>query len=162
MIKFLPIVIAMLAGISGCSGETGQAQLKQTVQDYYHTYAERQDFEGFMDYYADEALLEDVVYGHVAHGREQIRGFFNWENNDFRLTGDVALVVKEMTIDKNTVITSGYFTPFYFSGDSLGPWRFIIKHRFNDAGKIIYQTDWINYTPRSMLEGGKNLNELIN
>ncbi|MEO0368593.1 MAG: nuclear transport factor 2 family protein [Pseudomonadota bacterium] len=137
----------------------GQPSVKSTAQEFLAVYAARNDFEALMDYYADEAQLEDLIFGHLAENKAQISAFLNWNDGKFSLPdGPPALRTTNLNVDGNTVVAQGHFTPFYYDGNSHGPWKFVIILEFNGAGKIIKQTDWINYTPRNKFLGGENRN----
>lgn len=162
MINFFPTVwfLLPLLLIGGCNSGRQSRATETVATAYFQTYAERRDFDKFMAFYADDAVLEDIVYGHIAGNKKEISEFFDWNRGDVKLLKpSVSLVVEQQAVDGNEVVTAGYFTPFLFNGDSLGPWRFVIWQNYNNEGKIRRQSDWINYTPRSMLEGSTNLND---
>ncbi|MBY6095776.1 nuclear transport factor 2 family protein [Ferrimonas balearica] len=134
----------------------------EQADDFFAVYAERKDFEALMAFYAEDAVLEDMVYGHIAEGREAIRRTLDWSRGEFRvLDGGPALTLTETVEDGSVVVVNGYFRPFEFGGDALGPWRFTIWLEFNDSGAIQRQTDWINYTPRQRYLGGENRNDAV-
>ncbi|MBY6187301.1 nuclear transport factor 2 family protein [Marinobacter hydrocarbonoclasticus] len=134
----------------------------ERAMDYFDVYAERQDFARLMSFYADEAVLEDMVYGHYAEGKSEIRSFLDWSRGAFRVVGGgPALSLSSLVSDGNTVVAEGHFRAFEFEGEPLGPWRFVIWLEFDDAGQITRQTDWINYTPRRNYLGGENRNEAV-
>ncbi len=57
-----------------------------------------------------------------------------------------------------TALVRGRFNAFLYHGQQLGPWRFLMVLKFDEQGKISYQQDWINYTPKSEYTTGHNLN----
>ena len=127
---------------------------------FFDVYAERTDFERFMAFYADDAILEDLIYGHIAQGKSEIRAFLNWNDGKFALSnGATAMRVNKLHADGRYVYAQGVFNAFSYSGKPHGPWRFLIALEFNREGQIIRHIDWINYTPRESFLGGKNLNE---
>ena len=143
--------------------ELNNAHLRQLAADYFNTYSQRLNFDRLMSFYADDALLEDVIYGHRAEGKMAIREFLDWGRGDFKLLqGSKILTIEQQVFGPNRVVTEGYFHRFSYQGKPLGPWRFIITLKFNSEGKISQHTDWINYTPREEFLGGKNLNPTVN
>jgi len=167
------LLISLLFTIGACTSLTGSqttkntpiistSLLEQVVTEYFNVYQHRTDFEKFLTFYHEDAVLEDVVYGNLVKSKKEIKTFLNWQDPNFSLIDkNNALVVQKQVIQGNTVVTEGYFTEFNYYGKKLGPWRFIILLEFNDELKIIRQVDWINYTPREQYLGGKNMNELL-
>ena len=136
--------------------------IRARAGEYFSAYSERRDFDRFMSFYADNATLEDMVYGSELAGKAAIRDFFNWPEGSFRLTrGDRVLVVQKQVVEGNTVVTEGYFNAFEYQGQPLGPWRFVIWLEFDKQGKISRQVDWINYTPKEQFTGGADLNRKL-
>ena len=137
-------------------------QLKLAVQEYFNTYAQRQDFKKFMSFYAKDATLKDIIYGNDLRNKDEIQSFLNWHNGKFeRLGSEHILTVTNQVIENKKAITEGYFHQFKFNGKTFGPWLFVISLEFNEDNKIIKQTDWINYTPRKDFLGGLNMNSEI-
>lgn len=163
MKKFAVIALLMLLfSCSSTSQHHKKQQLLERVNQYFNLYKTRQDFNQFMSFYHPEAVLEDIVYGNYIEGRTAIKRFLDWPNPNFSLTEqNNALVIEQQIIQGNIVVTEGYFTPFTFYNENMGPWRFIMWHEFNDNLEIIRQVDWINYTPKSKFTEGENLNDRI-
>lgn len=170
MKTFLVLIFASV--LAGCvsvpeSPDSGAAQLTapqslvDVAQDYFRIFAKRQDFERFMGFYAEQAELQDMVYGKHAVGAEQIYDFYNWNKGEFTLIKPEALVVTQQLVKDKVVVTRGYFTEFEYYGQKAGPWRFVIWQEFNQSNQIILQYDWINYTPKETYIGGDNMNLLI-
>jgi len=135
------------------------AQIKTAAKQFFELYAERKQFTKFMSFYAEDARLQDLVYGSDLNGKAAIADFFNWNKGDFKVVGvGLALTVEEQIVDGNSVVTKGVFNKFNFQQQALGPWRFIIFQRYDGEGKILFQEDWINYTPKANYTNGKNLN----
>lgn len=148
--------VALLVLVFTCfqAQALADSDLSQTVSEYYQVYSERKDFNQFMAFYAEDATLNDVVFGFKAANKTELRNFFDWSRGEFKLKehGPI-LIVKEQVISGSTVITSGHFVPFVYNGNELGPWEFVIWHEFNEQGKIQSQQDWINYGPKKFLFG---------
>lgn len=169
MSKFVLAILLLL--VSACASVKQQANspiviendnsLEQVAAHYFELFAQRTEFDAFMSLYAEDAELQDLVYGKHAIGAAQIKDFYNWEVGEFKMLKPQALVVTEQVIDNKVVVTRGYFTQFEYYGQITGPWQFIIWQQFNDSNKITQQYDWINYTPKETYIGGENMNLLI-
>lgn len=156
------IAILLLSLCSCANIGTGSDKNARVAQQFFQHYAKREDFVTFMSFYAEHAQLIDVVYGHHAQSKTEIRQFLDWQRGEFvLLKGDNILTVSKQTSQANTVITQGYFHRFSYNGEIMGPWLFSIILEFDNNHKIIKQTDWINYTPRENFLGGKDVNSLI-
>ncbi|WP_136467933.1 hypothetical protein [Flagellimonas onchidii] len=86
----------------------------------------------------------------------------DWNNPNFQKIEKDALVIYDQIIDKNKVVTRGYFTEFLWDGARFEAMHFITILTFNNSGKIIKQIDWINY-PSNLIdyEKRRNSNEWI-
>jgi hypothetical protein len=135
--------------------------LALVAKHYFELFAQRTQFDAFMALYADNAELQDLVYGKHAVGVAQIKDFYSWEAGEFKMLKPQALVVTEQIISNKVVVTRGYFTQFEYYGQITGPWKFIIWQQFNENNQITQQYDWINYTPKETYIGGDNMNLLI-
>jgi hypothetical protein len=157
------VTIPTLIVVTACSSSNYQhPSIEQVAQEYFETYAERSNFDQFMVFYDDAAELRDIVYGNYLPNKMAIQGFLDWNRGTFKpITGDKILTITQQVREANTVVTQGYFHAFEYDGALLGPWLFSITLEFNDAGKIIKQTDWINYTPRDQFLGGENMNSKL-
>lgn len=170
------LLLCFIGSVTGCATTSKTAPHEKQLQQktnvnanivlnhasaFFQVYAERENFDNFMNFYAADAVLQDIVYGELVSGQSAIRGFYQWNAGNVELIGPKALYVTEQVVQDNTVVTRGYFTAFKFHGQNMGPWRFVIWQEFNAEGKIITQYDWINYTPKETFIGGENLNSLI-
>jgi hypothetical protein len=161
---FKPILtITTLFFVTACVSITEQpTKLELLAKDYFEVYAQRSDFNQFMAFYDDNAELRDIIYGNYLQNKTAIRHFLDWSRGSFKVkAGNRILTVTQQTSDANIVVTEGYFHAFEYDGTLLGPWLFSITLEFNTKGKIIKQTDWINYTPREQFLSGKNMNEKL-
>lgn len=140
----LLIGIALSLLTQSCIWTTKQ-DVTQAVQKYYETYQNHSDFEAFMDHYDSNAVLEDINMATKIKGINNLKEFFNWHNADLKILGKKALEVEELVIDDHKAVAKGYFTPFQWKGIKYPSMYFITILLFNDQGKIIKQTDWINY-----------------
>ena len=158
--RTLLIGIGVLA-LLGCSSLNDSSKVTSlTMQSYFETYRQRSDFNGFMDFYADDVVVQDIVYGNELAGKSEVKAFFDWNRGQFELLdGKDILTITRQTLESQTVVTEGYFHRFRFNDQTLGPWRFVMIHELDDDSKIIKQVDWINYTPRENFLGGLDMNK---
>ncbi|WP_240650223.1 nuclear transport factor 2 family protein [Pseudoalteromonas rubra] len=166
------LVLLVTTAMAGC-GVTQQAHqspqapgaLKQTLSDYISTYQARRDFEQFLSFYADEVQLEDMHYGFAVENKQALAEFFNWSAGNVQiLDGDQTFTLNEVILDEQQrrAVIRGTYVRFEYEGREMGPWRFTTVLHFNADNKITYQQDWINYWPRSLTDGGRNLNHTAN
>lgn len=140
----------------------GKVDIESLSNAYFKTYQARKDLNQFIAFYDDNAIVDDLVFGNLVSGKANIRAFFDWEKGDVTvLNNRPTLSIESQLIDNLNVVTKGVFNQFTYQGKKMGPWRFVIWHTYNEKGKIIYQEDWINYTPKKDFLGGKNRNPLI-
>ncbi|MDP2562213.1 nuclear transport factor 2 family protein [Psychrobium sp. 1_MG-2023] len=161
MKKLMLVIITAFFFLSSCAVIPHKKEvLKAVSEEYFSVYATRTDLKRLMSFYAEDAQLFDIIYGNHLEGQKQISDFFAWDQGQFKLIdGNRVLTVTQHIVDKDTVVTEGVFNAFEFNGQTMGPWLFIIIQKFDVNNKIIKQTDWINYTPRSQFLGGKNMNQ---
>lgn len=160
----LSLLLALCFGLSLSvqADDLNSSRLKEITRDYFTTYSLRLDFDRLMSFYAEDAQLEDIIYGNRAIGKAAIREFLDWGRGDFKLLqGDRILSIEHQSFGDNRVVTEGVFHQFSYQGNPLGPWRFVIILTFNSEGKITQHIDWINYTPREDFLGGENLNPSV-
>ena len=142
--------------LTSCSAMTASGLLstsfEQRAKDYFTVYAARQDFDRFMAFYADNASVNDVVYGFTAQGKTNISAFFDWHRGQFStaLPGPILHVTRQV-VAGDQVITEGQFHQFKYNGQTLGPWEFVIWQQYSAKGLILQQQDWINYSPKKIL-----------
>lgn len=150
------ILLASFIGLIPLSQAEESAPLADVAKDYFDTYAARQDFTRFIDFYASDAAVVDVIGNDKVQGVEAIAAFFDWRRGDFQraIEGPI-LIVTHQLISGNTVITRGQFNAFVYNGEPLGPWDFLIWQVYDDAQQIQQQHDWINYTPGKTILGDK-------
>jgi hypothetical protein len=165
------VLVTLISLVSACASVEQQANkpiviannhsVELIAKQYFELFAQRKEFDAFMAFYAEEAELQDLVYGKHAVGGAEIRDFYNWEVGEFKMLKPHALVVTEQVINGKVAVTRGYFTQFEYYGQITGPWHFVIWQQFNDDNQITQQYDWINYTPKETYIGGENMNLLL-
>jgi hypothetical protein len=148
--------------MQACSVSKNHFPTKNIVSDFYKVYAQRSNFEQFLSYYSEDAILEDIINGDKIEGKAALKSFFDWSNPNFKKNKVTTLVVSEQIIDGNKAVVKGYFTPFQWGTASFEAMHFTTILTFNAAGKIIKQVDWINY-PANLIDYSKrkNANEWI-
>ena len=159
----LTFILVWLTSAVGCAFQSqSDIDFGQLAQEYFEVHAQRSDFQRFMAFYAPNAQLQDIVYGNDLSNKTEIHHFLNWNKGEFQLlSGSHILTISQQIQQANIVVTQGYFHAFTYDGDTFGPWLFTIILEFDESGKIIKQTDWINYTPKEMFLGGQNMNNRI-
>ena len=125
----LPIVLL------ACSHNIEENENTTIVSTYYEIYQERTDFNKFMDFYDEAVVLEDMINGDRIIGKEKLREFFNWNNPDFQLVGDKALIIKDQIIEDQKVVTTGHFTAFKWQDFAVEAMNFTTILYFNEAGQ---------------------------
>ncbi len=140
-----------------CSIDDQNTIMRNTVNDYYKVYQERSDFEKFLSFYDDDIAFEDIILGEKVRGKSDFTNFFDWSNPSFAKTDSLALLITDQVIDKNQVVTKGYFTPFIWGDSLFEAMHFTTLLTFNQKGKIQKQVDWINY-PNNLVDYHKRKN----
>lgn len=142
--------------------EKSNIDSKKIVSDFMTAYALHEDFDYFMSFYAENAQVEDVIRGKKVKGKEQIRELFNWHDPKLSLGNSVsALVVEQIKVFENNAVVTGFFMPFVYDGLKFGPWKMTMLLTLNENGKIVEQTDWINYTPKVLFNNDPDSNLTI-
>ncbi|WP_249364653.1 nuclear transport factor 2 family protein [Pseudoalteromonas rubra] len=169
---FLCLILLSTMLIEGCGMTPNGAQqthhhskFQQQINNYIATYQARRDFEHFLSFYADDVQLEDMIYGFAVKDKQALAEFFNWSAGNVQiLDGEQTFMLDEVIINEQQrrAVIRGTYVRFTFEGREMGPWRFTTVLHFNSDNKITYQQDWINYRPRSLTDGGSNLNHLSN
>ena len=154
-------MLVFILGLSSCIQKKDKL-LPKIVEDYYNVYNERQDIDQFMQFYAKEVVLEDIINGDRIEGKQALKSFFNWDDPNFKKLSPNNLIITDKLIDENKVVLKGYFMPFKWGEAEFNAMHFTSILSFNSSGKIIHQTDWINY-PSSLVNYNerKNANEWI-
>ncbi|WP_157447231.1 hypothetical protein [Catenovulum agarivorans] len=144
------------------SADTNKVNTKEVISQYMTAYALHEDFDYFMSFYAENAQLEDVIRGKKVKGKLQIRELFNWHDPKLSLGNSVsAVVVEQIKVFENSAVVTGFFMPFVYDGLKFGPWKMTMLLTLNENGKIIEQTDWINYTPKVLFSNDPDSNLTI-
>ncbi|WP_111980405.1 nuclear transport factor 2 family protein [Algibacillus agarilyticus] len=137
-------------------------QIEMMIKEYLTQYALREDFDRFMNFYASDAVLEDIVSGDVKKGKAEIRAFLNWPDEKYEQSPSLSTLVTETIIVHNKqAAVKGYFMPFTYDEVVLGPWHFTMWFTVNDEYKITRHVDFINYTPKALFLSSPNSNEKI-
>ncbi len=125
--------------------------ISEIVADYYQVYEKRLNFDQFLNFYSDQFVLEDIIAGSSVSDKLELELFFDWQNPDFRKSNERLFVITNQIIDKQNVVTEGYFMPFYWGDNYYEAMHFTTVLTFNTQGKIVKHRDWINY-PANLLD----------
>ncbi len=152
----------LLTLLTSCSSIEQDKKVKQITAEYYKTYQASNDFEKFIDFYAEEIELQDIINGDKIQGKEKLRDFFNWNHPELIRDDSLTLIIDDQIFQNKKVITTGYFTPFKWGELEVEAMHFTTILYFNNSNKIIKQIDWINY-PSYVIdyENRKNSNKWI-
>ncbi|NTS76436.1 nuclear transport factor 2 family protein [Catenovulum sp. SM1970] len=171
--RFIPLFLFIFPFLSACQltseptsqtkqNQFNQKQIKQVVQEYVLAYSLRDDFNHFMRFYAQDAVVEDIINGDKKVGKKAISAFFNWPDKKFSLDkSQVTLVVENIAVDGPNAVLKGYFMPFRYDGLKLGPWHFTTWLTFDENLLIVKQVDFINYAPKALFQNNKDANKWI-
>ncbi len=157
-ISILSIFLFIL--LISCSSIDPNIEVKQITAEYYKTYQASNDFVKFLDFYAAEIELQDIINGDKIQGKEKLKDFFNWNHPELIRNDSLTLIIKDQIFRDKKVITTGYFTPFKWGELEVEAMHFTTILYFNNSHKIIKQIDWINY-PSSLIANRKNSNNWI-
>ncbi len=148
----------MAFSLLACTSEP-QHPVEKIADRYYETYNRRENIDDLLAFYSDSLVLEDMITGDVIRGKEELRQFFDWPNEQFKLVTSNTLIVTDRVIGEDQVAYSGYFEPFMWGELRFESMHFTMLLTFDEAGKIIHDKDWINY-PNNLLnyEQRKNSN----
>jgi hypothetical protein len=143
-------------------GTDERESVRDTVLEFYQVYGERKDAARFLAFYAEEAVLEDIVNGDSIVGRRALATFFDWSNPEFKSLSNRAVVVDEVIVEGSKAVVKGHFTRFQWGGTAFEAMHFTTWLTFNKQGMIIRQVDWINY-PSTLVDysARKNSNAWI-
>jgi hypothetical protein len=127
-----------------------ESEVREWTRAYFDRYAARDDWPGFIDQFDDTLAFADPVANVELDSRKAFEQFYFWPDPAFGKHPDYprSLVLKELIVTGSRGIGVGYFTPFNYHGVTFGdrePMRFAIWLEWNRAGKIVRQTDWIDY-----------------
>ena len=138
--------------------------VEQKAREFFAIYAERSDWEGFLDLYRDDMQFEDALMQLHLESKEAFREFYDWPNEGFRKHPNhpKTLVLQELVVDENIAVGRGYFTPFYWN-DKLWEmeWEatFTMWLFYDDDLKIRRQIDWIEYSGDVLQSIGKRIEQ---
>ena len=149
LMRYLLIILPVFLILFACD-ERSEAipepdYIEQTVK-FVSLYEAREDFDGFMRLYAEDAVLEDIIMGFRRKGKDSIRAFLSWDYEGFQKIGNKVMEVETMLVQGGQAVISGYFTPFMWEGKRYEAMQFTTILTFDSTGGIIRHVDWINYS----------------
>ncbi len=154
------IIYCVLLLFFSCTNHSNIIDRK--VNLFIDIYQERVEFEKFLNLYSESLMLEDMMAGTRVKGKEELRNFFNWNDDSLVKKENKAFIVEKYYVNDRSVVIQGYFTPFTWNGLEVEAMQFITQLDFNEEYKIIRHRDWINY-PNNLLDytNRNNSNEWI-
>lgn len=152
--------VLLCIGFLSCNTQP-ENSIKDQAERFFEMYAERSDWQGFQDLFADDLVFEDVIFRYQFN-KEDFVGFYNWPDTAFKKHPDFpqTLILENLTVNDSSAIGSGHFTPFYYGGQLMSNdhhWRFTIELKFDDKGKVKYQKDFIEYSPEYLKSAAEDL-----
>ncbi len=147
------LTTVVIITFSCCSDE--ESKTRGQAEKYFEMYADRSDWSGFINQYADDLVFQDVVYG-LSYDKAEFIKFYNWPDTAFQKHPDYpkTLILEDLAVTDSSAVGRGYFTPFYFGGQLMAmehQWRFTIWLYFNEDGMIHRHIDYIDY-PASFMK----------
>lgn len=148
--------LGVLLTITGCgharSHQRPPPALAAAVERYIEVYAARQDLTGFVELFAPDGVLVDVMLRQRFEGRKAIADFYAWDAPGFALADPAApvIVVESVAYTENIATLRGHFSAFSWQGTAYPASPFVIRLRYSQAAQIVEQEDWIAY-PRGLL-----------
>lgn len=146
--SLLIVFIALLSYSENSYSQTSAQTIKELSKSYFAVYAERENWEAFLNFYDEDVYFEDVQFRLICNGLDTFSRFYDWPNLNYKKVDESKpiLQVNHLIVNDSVVIAQGFFDSFYWQ-DALimGPWEFTISLTFNKQGKIVKQRDFINY-----------------
>lgn len=148
LLLFFVIITAVLA----CTPPSkDREQVRANAMEFFDHYKSREDWQGFLDLYAEDMVFEDVIFRYT-YDKQEFSGFYNWPDTLLKKHPDYpeVMVLEDLALTDSTAIGRGYFNPFYYAGQLYADYkhmRFVIALHFNEAGKIKRHIDFIEYPP---------------
>lgn len=135
------LLLIILVGFTSCKKD----EVRLATYAFEDCYNEREDFDEFLEMYAEDVVLEDMIFGWKIEGKRQLKLFFNWPDSRFEKIDKDVYQVDERIISGRKAILSGKFGEFKWDSTEVEAMNFTTILHFNKEMKIIKQVDWINY-----------------
>ena len=92
--------------------------IQSTAEDYFATYAEREDWEKLCSFYREDVQFEDVMLQLHLDSLWKFKRFYNWPDTGFAklYPEQKHLVIETLTVNDSMAIARGYINPFYWYG----------------------------------------------
>ena len=148
--RFLCALLLACLSVQSLAGAPTESEVRAWSQAYFDRYAARDDWQGFLDQFDESLVFLDPVANVGLDSRKSFAQFYFWPDPAFSKHPDYprTLVLEELIVVDNRGVGIGYFTPFNYHGTTFAedePMRFAIWLDWNEEGKVIRQTDWIDY-----------------
>ena len=148
------IVILLIIACTACEQ---QSQTSTSADRFIDLYQDRTDFDAFLELYAEDMVLQDMITGYEANGKDAFAAFFNWPDERFQKLHEKTLIVQRLIVQENEAVISGYFTPFIWDSSRVEAMQFTTLLRFNEEQQITLHQDWINY-PNDLIDYASRAN----
>ncbi len=138
--------------------------IKDQARAYFQTYAEREDWDQFLSYYAEDLQFEDAISQIHLDSLEAFKTFYDWPNPGFKKHPEYPEIFRldDLVANDSIAVGRGVFFPFYWQ-DSLFSMEwdptFTIWLWFDENLKINRQIDWVEYSGNVLIDIGKRIEE---
>ena len=163
MFRKVVFLLLQLIFLISCQKEVSTEQpIKDLATTFFEHYAERSDWQGFLDLYSDSVYFQDVIFRMELNGKTAFKTFYNWPDSNFMKHPEYpeTLVLEDLAVNDSSAVGRGYFTPFYYGGmlyDDAKNMRFTMWLYFDQQGKIIRHIDFIEYPPSFLKSAAERL-----
>jgi hypothetical protein len=140
----------------GAASASIQPNIQEIAEDYFNTYAEREDWEKLLSFYSPYVQFTDELLDHNLSDLDELANFYNWPDTAFRKKDPEIghLKLDHITTNDSVAIGFGHFTPYYWKGIlyAQDAPAFTIILEFDENMKIERQVDYIEYPPELLVE----------
>jgi len=137
--------------------ESRAQQVERVANDFFATFAEREDWEKFCSFYREDVVFDDVLLQLHLDSLWQFKRFYNWdgEGENFRkLSPDQDhITIETLLVNDSVAVGRGRVNPFYYYDKLIDEeWGMDVTFwlYFDEDMKIKKQIDWIEYGPGVM------------
>ncbi len=169
-LSLLSLVVLLKLLLSSCSAPSSSEPaaenrilaVERTARAFFKTYAEREDWDTFLSFYAEDLDFEDAILQIHLDSLEAFKAFYDWPNPEFQKHPDYPEIFRldDLVVDDSTAVGRGVFFPFYWQDTLFAmDWdpTFTMWLWFDDSLKIRRQIDWIEYSGDVLISVGSRL-----